>query len=53
MENIEEDVSKLQGEIDGIKLKIFDLAGSIETKAERADVVPIPYLREDLKNQKN
>ena len=46
-------MSKLQGEVDELKLKIFDLSGSVETKAERADVVPIPFLKEDLKNMKN
>ncbi len=30
------------------KLKVFDLATAVETKAERADVVPLAFLREDV-----
>lgn len=42
----------MQGEMENINLKIFDLSANNEMKADREDVVPVPFIKEDLESLK-
>lgn len=41
-------MEKVQSDMESTNLKIFDLSANIEMKADREDVVPVPFIKEDL-----